>query len=323
MIEDREQQQIRKRLEWALHDNKATIDKSLRLLSELGPLSEEQRALWVEITEHMANVESHLQNAFPRVPELPTKEITMTHKMGWKPDLPDKRDHLYHAPKIVLPPSVDLRPTCPPIQDQGQLGSCTAFAITGALGYDQIKQGETFTPLSELFVYYNERAKEHTIASDAGASIRDGIYSVSHQGACPELEWPYNISQFTVKPSHKCYEDARSHRALSYQRLNQALSQLKSCLASGYPFVFGFTVYTSFESGVVARTGIVPMPELDESVLGGHAVVAVGYDDAKQWFIVRNSWGASFGDKGYVYMPYAYLTDRGLSSDFWTIRTVS
>jgi len=109
-----------------------------------------------------------------------------------------------------------------------------------------------------------------------------------------------------------------------YQRLNSAIiSTLKGCLASGYPFVFGFTVYQSFESAQVAKTGIVPMPAPHEAVVGGHAVLAVGYDDASQQFIVRNSWGDGWGIKGYFMMPYGYLTDTSLSDDFWTVQTTA
>jgi C1A family cysteine protease len=246
---------------------------------------------------------------------------------GWIPDLPDQRDYLYSAPVHLLkalPASFDLRPGCPPVYDQGQLGSCTANAIAGAIEFDQIKQklAQIFVP-SRLFIYYNERAMEGTVNSDSGAMIRDGVQSVATQGGCPETEWPYIISQFTVKPPQQCYQDALAHKVTLYQRVTPTLSQLKGCLASGYPFVFGFTVYESFESDAVAQTGIVPMPQYGEQVLGGHAVLACGYQDANQVFIVRNSWGDQWGDKGYCYMPYGYLTNPQLASDFWTIRTVS
>ena len=104
--------------------------------------------------------------------------------------------------------------------------------------------------------------------------------------------------------------------------IDQNLADMKGCLASGYPFVFGFTVYDSFESQQVAQSGVLSMPAAGEAVAGGHAVLAVGYDDSKSMFIIRNSWGSGWGLAGYFYMPYAYLLDNNLSDDFWTIRTV-
>lgn len=246
------------------------------------------------------------------------------YRYGWRKDLPDQRDHLYAAPLqgAVLPSSVDLRPGCPTVYDQGQLGSCTANAIAGALEYDQIKQKLPEATPSRLFIYYNERVMEHSVSEDAGAEIRDGVKSVNKQGACAELLWPYDISQFAARPTAQCYNAAKAHRTVSYQRVSQSLTQMKACLASGSPIIFGFTVYESFESDAVANTGIVPIPGRHESVLGGHAVLCVGYDDSTQSFTVRNSWGV-WGDKGYCYMPYAYLLSASLASDFWTIKTTA
>src|SRR5579883_2057021 len=190
----------------------------------------------------------------------------MGHKIqrfGWIPDLPDHRDHLYAAPLVnlgVLPPQVDLRPACPPVYDQGQLGSCTANAIAGAIQFDRMKEHKpNFVP-SRLFIYYNEREIEGTVNSDSGAMIRDGIKSCANQGAPHEKLWPYDIANFTERPPHTAFADGTKHQILSYQRLVQNLSQMKGCLASGYPFVFGFTVYEAFESDEVAKTGVVPMP---------------------------------------------------------------
>jgi C1A family cysteine protease len=249
------------------------------------------------------------------------------HSYGWVRDLPDQRDFLYSAPvanMAALPPKVDLRPECPKtVYDQGQLGSCTANAIAGALEFDRIKEGlPDFTP-SRLFIYYNERAMEGTIGTDSGAQIRDGIKSVGSIGAPPETDWPYNIKEFAVKPPQKAFADAPLDKAVQYQSVAQVLGQMKGCLASGYPFVCGFTVCESFESTQVAQTGIVPMPASNEKVLGGHAVLAVGYDDSSQRFIVRNSWGPGWGMAGYFTVPYAYLADSHLSDDFWTIRLVA
>jgi C1A family cysteine protease len=223
----------------------------------------------------------------------------------------------------ALPPSVDLRSACPPIVDQGELGSCTANAIAGALEFDQMKQKlvDVFPP-SRLFIYYNERVIEGTVNEDSGAMIRDGIKTVSKEGAPHEPLWPYDISKFKVKPSAAAYKDGAKHPAILYQRLNQTVDQLKGCLASGFPFVFGFSVYESFETQVVAKTGKVPMPKPKEKQLGGHAVLAVGYDDAQRRFIVRNSWGVGWGLKGYFTIPYDYLTNANLADDFWTIKQV-
>ena len=244
---------------------------------------------------------------------------------GWIPDVPDQRDYVYAAPAqylAELPAKTDLRTKCPPVYDQGQLGSCTANAIGAAIEFDRMKQGiNDFVP-SRLFIYYNERKIEGTVSIDAGAMIRDGIKTVASDGACPEPEWPYDISKFATRPPARCYKDATLDRAVSYQRLNQDINQMKGCLASGFPFVFGFTVYESFETEAVARTGHAPMPAWGERAVGGHAVMAVGYEESKQWFIVRNSWGTGWGMKGYFTMPYAYMLSTGLSQDFWTIRLV-
>lgn len=163
---------------------------------------------------------------------------------------------------------------------------------------------------------------EHTLNTDAGAQIRDGVKSVNKQGVCPETMLPYNISKFAAKPSATCYKEALKHQVLSYQRVQQTADQMKACMAEGYPFVFGFTVYDSFESSTVAKTGKLNMPKKNEGVIGGHAVMAVGYDDKAKRFIVRNSWGTGWGLNGYFTMPYQYLIDSNLSGDFWTIRIV-
>src|SRR5215471_3993449 len=247
-------------------------------------------------------------------------------KFGWIPDLPDARDHIYAAPIPLMgamPAKVDLRDSCPPVLNQGQLGSCTANSIANAHRFDQMAQnkGKSFAP-SRLFIYYNERDIEGTVGEDSGAMIRDGIKSIAQLGVCDEKDWPYVITKFTNKPSASCYQDALEHQALSYQRVTQSLTQMKGCLASGYPFVFGFTVYESFESDAVAKSGDAPLPSDGEKVLGGHAVLAVGYDDSKLRFTVMNSWGTDWGKKGYFTLPYAYLTDANLADDFWTVRIV-
>ncbi len=252
---------------------------------------------------------------------------------GWIPDLSDQRDLMYIVPIEVaqaLPSAIDLRPHCPPVYDQGSLGSCTANAIAAAIAFEQRKLEipQPFTP-SRLFIYYNERALQGTINADTGAPLRDGMKTVNHVGVCPEdqpeevANWPYNPPQFASRPPADCYAAARHVRALRYQRLDHTPHALKGCLASGYPFVFGITVYESFEGAQVKQTGVVPLPAAGERLIGGHAVMAVGYDDERKMLTARNSWGPNWGDQGYFYLPYDYIFAKGLARDFWTIRLIS
>ena len=155
---------------------------------------------------------------------------------------------------------------------------------------------------------------EGTVSSDAGAVIRDGIKVVNSEGVCPETLWPYDIGMFTVKPPRRCYVAALTDKAVQYEAI-QTLGDLKDAIASNLAVVFGFTVYQEFESPAVAQSGVLPIPKRGEKPVGGHAVVAVGYSDSKNQVIVRNSWGASWGDHGYFYMPYQYMTGSRASSD--------
>jgi C1A family cysteine protease len=259
-------------------------------------------------------------------------------RYGWIPDLPDNRDWAYSAPHAILktlPASIDLRPGFArvPAYDQGQLGSCTANAIAAALQYDQRVQKEPRVMPSRLFIYYNERLIEGTLASDAGAMIRDGVKSVAKVGACPEKVWPYSDNTrahpapFQKKPSAAAYAEALKHQVLSYQRVAHNLTAMKACLAERFPFVLGFTVYDSFEDQAWWSTGKMPMPVHGEGAIGGHAVLVVGYDDASHSFIVRNSWGPKWGRRGYFFMPYLFAMSpdpqgRPNTTDFWTIRHI-
>lgn len=248
----------------------------------------------------------------------------MPRNYGWIRDFPDSRDRLYQLPKKVgaLPPSVDLRAGCPAVYDQGNLGSCTANAIGAAIEFDQMKQKIAAATPSRLFIYYNERVIEGTVDQDSGAQIRDGIKSVASDGACPETMWAYLEANFATPPPAPCYQYAKLHPAVQYARVIQDANQMKACLAAGYPFVFGFTVYESFEGDAVAKSGMVQMPADSETEVGGHAVMAVGYNDSVERFLVRNSWGPAWGAGGYFTIPYAYLTDTDLADDFWVIRLV-
>ena len=252
------------------------------------------------------------------------KHGRISRSYGWRPDLPDYRDHMYgvvHRIPKKLPPKTDLRPLCSQIEDQGALGSCTGNALVGALEYLEKKDNANFEDLSRLFIYYNERVLENNVSEDSGAEIRDGIKTLVKQGVCSEKNWPYIISKFANKPPSSCYKEAKDHQIVEYQRLS-TLDEMRACLADGFPFVFGFSVYESFESQQVAKTGVMPMPSKNERMIGGHAVCGVGYDDAKKRLVVRNSWGSEWGMDGYFTMPYNYPVDRNLSDDFWTIRRV-
>jgi C1A family cysteine protease len=252
--------------------------------------------------------------------------MPLLRKYGWRPDTPDMRDRKYMVPAHIaaasLPTKVDLREHMPPVYDQGDLGSCTGNAIAGDCHYQMVRQGGKVWQPSPLFIYYNERVIEGAVMQDSGAEIRDGMKAINRWGICSEQLWKYEISKFRVKPSRAAYGEAAKHKIFDYARIGQSLLQMKSVLASGDPFIFGFSVYESFEGDEVANTGILPMPKKSENMLGGHAVLAVGYDDTHKWFIIRNSWGVEWGDKGYFYMPYDYIVDDNLADDFWTVRGI-
>lgn len=264
----------------------------------------------------------------------------VVRRYGWRPQLPDLRDRRFAHEKVapvVLPTFADLRTQMPVVYDQGDLGSCTANMGAGLLEFALRKYGlPDFTP-SRLFIYYNERVLDGDPNSDSGAQCRDALTVLNKQGACSETEWPYDISQYTVKPSDQCYADAKKDIATAYLAVDASLDAIRGALAAGYPVGFGFTVYESFESPATAATGIMQMPGFLESVLGGHAVIRVGYydnsmlpvtldngailspHDSGGYYIVRNSWGPDWGHKGHFYMPYGA---DSFSSDFWILQTV-
>ncbi|HXB14022.1 MAG TPA: C1 family peptidase [Bacteroidia bacterium] len=244
------------------------------------------------------------------------------NKYGWRPQHPDIRDHQFTLEnQPPLPISVDLRPQDTPIYDQGELGSCTGNAISGAIAFDLKKQKIGLFVPSRLYIYYNEREREGTVNQDAGAIIRDGIKTIASNGACDENVWPYDISKFNVKPSAAAYASGHKTKGVKYAAVNQDVNSIKQTLAAGYPIVFGFTAYPEFELPGVAQTGVLPMPTGNEAPVGGHAVIAVGYH--QDYITVRNSWGVNWGDKGYFYMPVAYITNPNLASDLWVIEVVS
>lgn len=227
------------------------------------------------------------------------------------------------------PPVYDPRARWPKPYDQSQLGSCTGNGCAGTVHYVLVREGKqrgvdvnaSAQVPSRLFIYFNEREIEGTVSQDAGAMVHDGIKTLHAKGFCFEDSWPYDISKFADTPPQNCYRVSLSHRVKSYHAVdNTSILDLKSTLAGDNPIVFGFAVYPSFMN--VTSDGMMPMPQGDEQPEGGHCVVMVGYDDNKRVFIVRNSWGESWGDKGYFYMPYDFATDPKQCSDFWTVNAV-
>lgn len=242
------------------------------------------------------------------------------HSLGWLPDLPDFRDALYadhyRVNEAALPNKFSIREHMSPVRDQGQLGSCTGFSTCAAVEF--LIPGVVVSP---LFVYYEERAAEGTVKADAGANIRTGIKVLNKLGAASELIWPYSDGavKFKKKPTKAATVDAAKRKLTTYLRCASRL-QVMSALASGKPVVIGFSCYASLETEAVDKTGIVPMPKKSERQIGGHAICLTGYDVGTQLFEFKNSWGTSWGEKGYGYLPFGYIDDANLADDFWCLQ---
>jgi C1A family cysteine protease len=214
---------------------------------------------------------------------------------------------------------VDLRPHCPPVYDQLHLNSCSANALAAVMRFDEIKEGRRRLPEpSRLFIYYNERLVAGVVDEDAPVSLRDGYRTIAKYGACPEPRWPYVPRRFRRRPTPLCYADARRRLAIEYYRIQRTISHLRACLAERHPFVFGVAVHKSMFK--VRSHGLIPVPRRGDPLVGGHAVVAVGYMHTERLFVIRNSWGTRWGNRGYGYLPYAFMTSPALSWDFWTMR---
>lgn len=243
-------------------------------------------------------------------------------RYGWKPSLPDLRDHVADASELKVLDEVDPRADLPDVFDQGQLGSCTANAVAAAVQYDAKLNGSDPGFLSRLWIYYYERKIEGSPADqDTGAYGRDGFKVCKTIGVPLENDWPYDIAKFSEEPPASLAEEARQHRISNYRSVPRNLDSMKAVLSNRQTIALGFTVYESFESQEVAQTGIVPMPTRDERTMGGHEVLLVGYlKNEPNYGLVRNSWGAGWGMEGYFLMPWAYIMDANLASDFRTIR---
>jgi len=224
-------------------------------------------------------------------------------------------------PGAQLPDIVDLRTNAkmPPVYEQDNLGSCTAQALCAAYQFMDTNgfQG------SRLFLYYNERKLDNNIPDDTGATLASGVKCLKKYGICAEESWPYDITQFATEPPIACYQSALKEVCLKAQSIPNDRNTMRNVLNSGLPFVVGIQVYRSFESNAVAATGVVPMPKPNETLFGGHAVLVVGFNHLKQQWIVRNSWGPSWGDGGYFYLPYNYLLNRNLCSDMWVLTKIT
>ena len=249
---------------------------------------------------------------------------------GCHRDTYDPRDYIYAEinekviKRQVLPPKLFLISNCSPVLDQGNIGSCTLHASVAALEFLEIKDKIAFFPLSRLFGYYNVRVLEGSVEQDNGATLADVMTILVKHGLCHESSWTYLESNLYKKPPAQCYIEAIPHKLLMYQRL-RTLDDMKSCIAAGFPFVFGIQVYTSFMSSQVAATGIVPIPTHTDTLEGGHAVMAMGYDDNLKKFYVQNSWGDNWGmtiskKRGFFSLPYDYIANPNLAWDFWTLR---
>jgi C1A family cysteine protease len=241
---------------------------------------------------------------------------------GWIPSRPDPRDFKFSLCEPVaaapLPPSVDLSGYLGPVLDQGRLGSCVANACSGALSALQKRQFGGEWPLSRLLLYYEGRKIENTIQSDSGLMVRDAFKVLSKVGAAHENLHPYDIAKFTKKPPAKAYTDARKHTAIRYEAVNVDPTSVRQAIAGGFVVVVGFSVLASFVTQQVAQTGVMPMPQPGEQVLGGHCVYLFGYDDGRQAFICRNSWSADWGMGGNFVMPYQFVSPQYMG-DFWIL----
>ncbi|CAF1314177.1 unnamed protein product [Rotaria sp. Silwood1] len=234
-------------------------------------------------------------------------------------------DHVLYS-NDQLPPKVDFRAAMTPVEDQSRIGSCVANTFAGAYEYLVKKANGNEIDVSRLFIYYNARADDNQSGdlTDSGCSMTKAIETLEKYGVCLESIWPYDISMVNQCPHQQAYQAADDFKITEALKVEIDLHQMKSCLAQGFPFAFGLKLFTSFDKA--AKSGIVPMPNDDEQSReshGSHALLAVGFSDQSSSFIVRNSWGQYWGDQGYCYIPYDYMTNPELCFDAWTVRQLA
>ena len=278
-------------------------------------------------------------------------ESKTVYGMGWLPDYPDFRDFTADRANIKaqlaptgvtgeqpsVPERVDLREWCSPIENQLTLGSCTAHAAAGLVEYYEKRAFAKYIDASRLFLYKVTRNLLQW-TGDTGAFLRHTMGAMVLFGVPPEEYWPYKIEAFDTEPPAFCYAFAENFKAIQYVRLDppdvvkkQLLEKIKTFLAAGLPAMFGFTVYRSYVQATLSDCpGCIPLPCNTEKIVGGHAVMAAGYDDKKVIknadcglettgaLLIRNSWGTGWGEAGYGWLPYQYVT-MGLAVDWWTL----
>ncbi len=276
-------------------------------------------------------------------------EVIKKVGMGWLPYYPDFRDYSEENKEIAsmgkkvgilssapasIPGSTDLKSWCSPVEDQGQIGSCTSQAGVGVVEYFERRAYGKHINGSRLFVYKTTRNLLQW-DGDTGAFLRSTMAALRLFGVPPENYWPYNTADCDKEPTAFCYSFAQNYQAIKYARLdppnidrNSLLKRIKACLAAGIPAMFGFTVFNSISQA--ASSGKIPFPCPGEKVAGGHAIVAVGYDDKMKIkntdcgvvtegaLLIRNSWGSGWGDKGYGWFPYKYVL-QNLAVDWWIL----
>ncbi len=271
----------------------------------------------------------------------------LPYKFGWLPDYPDIRDYSDSHEKIKpilsrlksrtedgLPQKADLRKWCSPVENQGDIGACTAHAVAGIVEYFERKSFDRYTDASRLFLYKVTRNLLH-LKGDTGAYLKATLGALTLFGIPPEEHYPYETSKFDEEPGAFCYAFAQNYQCISYFRHDaanitreQILYSIKKYIAAGIPAAFGFTVYSSIRQA--DNKGLIPFPARNEKLLGGHAVAAVGYDDSivienntagystTGALLIRNSWGEGWGEDGYGWLPYEYVL-KGLAQDWWSI----
>lgn len=239
---------------------------------------------------------------------------------GWVPSDPNAPQPALKATSHPdLPPAVDLSPMCSPVENQGQIGSCTANSVAGAMEYHQILHRQPLTDLSRLYIYYNARRIRGRTDQDTGCSMAEAVASYLAFGACPEAVWPYRHHLWDQEPSPEAYASAGFFPDLQYAALDYGLD-LKIALYSGLPVIFGMGVPDSFQTVGGKYGHVKPLPEGGwEPPAGGHAMLIVGYNDQKRAWLVRNSWGTGWGLNGHVWIDYAYMDHYRQPLGFWTI----